>query len=103
MVIMWGIATGNQGGRGLAGFNGTIYDLLYVICHYDVCDKGNLMLRIMLTCMFAMWHHSSSEHFIYPNKNNKNAVYFFLACIFGLLWSKLTLLNSKQSEQAMQH
>ena len=54
MVIMWGIATGNQGGRGLAGFNGTIYDLLYVICHYDVCDKGNVMLRIMLTCMFAM-------------------------------------------------
>ena len=56
MVIMWGIATGNQGGRGLAGFNGTtcMHDLLYVICHYDVCDKGNVMLRIMLTCMFAM-------------------------------------------------
>ena len=45
-----------------------------------------------------MWRHSSSEHFIYPNKNIKNAVYFFFGMYFWTFVKQINLTQFKTKQ-----
>ena len=59
MMKMWGIATSNQGGRGLASFVGTIYRLVPLVnnCQkkpfvlnffFNLCEQQNIHIDLLV-------------------------------------------------------